>query len=81
MFDHDEDWYTCAISDYALARVRVGVFSLSEPVAAEDGVTFSARDCEEEEVVSRNIIRDREWLGSRSTTRVSLKTAGDDVNL
>ena len=50
-FDHNKDWDTCDILYYALARVWVGVFSLSDPVAAEDDAILSAQDREEEEVI------------------------------
>ena len=66
-FDHNKDWDTCDILYYALARVWVGVFSLSDPVAAEDDAILSARDREEEEVTPRKIICDRECSASRST--------------
>ena len=67
--------------DYSLARVQVGAFILSEPVASEDDATFSARYREEEEVASRDIIRDRECSVSRSPTSMSLNTDEEDGDM
>ena len=52
-FDRDEYWDTCAISEYDIGRVQVGVLRISGSIAAEDNATFSARDRGEEEVDSR----------------------------
>ena len=80
LFDHNKDWITCVISDYDLARVQVGVFSLRDPISEEDDSTFLARDREEEEVPSWKIVCYRECLGSPPTTSVLLKTDNDNDN-